>query len=70
MDGHLNNSAYKRDLIIGEVVDHDWLVYSPTKACAYCFPFILFSPDHVGPIIFLAMCLRIGRLQSIILKHM
>lgn len=43
----LNSSAFKRVLPNGEVASRDWLVYSPAKACVFCFPCILFSSDRV-----------------------
>jgi len=42
----LNASAFKRVLPNGEVADRDWLVYSPAKACVFCFPCTLFSSDR------------------------
>ncbi|XP_065643008.1 uncharacterized protein LOC136074601 [Hydra vulgaris] len=39
----LNPSVFKRVLPNGNVVDRDWLVYSPAKTCVFCFPCILFS---------------------------
>jgi len=42
-----NSSAFKRVLPNEEVTEHDWLVYSRSKACAFCFPCILFSSDRV-----------------------
>ena len=45
---YLDNSAFKRVLPNGEVVDRDWFVYcSPAKTCVFCFPCILFSPERI-----------------------
>ncbi|XP_065654805.1 uncharacterized protein LOC136081420 [Hydra vulgaris] len=42
----LNSSVFKRVLPNGDIVDCDWLVYSPAKTCVFCFPCILFSSDR------------------------
>ncbi|XP_047139006.1 uncharacterized protein LOC124814940 [Hydra vulgaris] len=42
----LNYSVFIRVLPNGDIVDLDWLVYSPAKTCVFCFPCILFSSDR------------------------
>ncbi|XP_065676750.1 zinc finger MYM-type protein 5-like [Hydra vulgaris] len=42
----LNSSVFKRVLPNGDIVDRDWLVYSPAKTCVFRFPCILFSSDR------------------------
>ena len=46
MNSFLNSSVFKRVLSNGDIVDRNWLVYSPTKTRVFCFSCLLFSSDR------------------------
>ena len=40
---YLTNTLFKRELRNGEFIKREWLLYSPSKGCLYCFPCRLLS---------------------------
>ncbi|KZS04072.1 Uncharacterized protein APZ42_033041 [Daphnia magna] len=42
----LNDDSFRRKLLNGEIVARDWLIYSPSLGCVYCFVCILFSKEE------------------------
>jgi hypothetical protein len=41
----LKADSFKRKLPNGEIVARDWLIYSPSLGCVYCFVCVLFSKE-------------------------
>ena len=42
----LNADSFKRKLPNGEIVARDWLIYSLSLGCVYCFACVLFSKEE------------------------
>lgn len=42
-DRYLTDKLFSRQLKNGEIINRNWMVYSPTKGCIFCVPCLLFG---------------------------